>query len=193
MATGILFVLAFLLNYELGIRSNGINNFDFISLIHNLSFIIHLLRDWFFICVMIIIFIYDLRWYLILDVITLPACAILFILNLAAGMSWQNLLISGIIGSSFFLLQFIISKGKWIGDGDIRLGLLLGLSLGWPLVLVAILFGYFIGSIVGVGLMIAGKKKWSSQLPLGTFLAPAGIIALLYGSAIVDWYLTLLS
>src|SRR3989339_835436 len=98
--------------------------------------------------VLSVIFIYDLRWYLILDIITLPACLVVFIVNLMLGFEWQNLLISGIIGGSFFLFQFVVSRGRWIGGGDIRLGLLMGFALGWPYILVAIFLAYFMGAII---------------------------------------------
>jgi len=142
---------------------------------------------------MIIIFIYDLRWYLILDIITIPACVIVFLLNLLLGFSLWNLLISGIIGSSFFLFQFIVSKGKWIGGGDIRLGLLMGIILGWPQVILAIFLGYFIGSIVGIGLIISKKKHLGSQVPLGIFLSTSTIIVLFWGQEILNWYLNLIT
>jgi prepilin signal peptidase PulO-like enzyme (type II secretory pathway) len=141
---------------------------------------------------MIVIFIYDLRWYLILDIVTLPACLIVFILNLILGFNLWNLLISGIIGGSFFLIQFVISKGKWIGGGDIRLGLLIGLTLGWPGVLTAIIISYFIGSIVGLGLIAAGKKQWGSEVPLGVFLTVGAIITLFWQTQILNWYFNLL-
>ncbi|MBU4347388.1 prepilin peptidase, partial [Patescibacteria group bacterium] len=83
------------------------------------------------------------------------------------------------------------SKGRWIGGGDIRLGLLLGLALGWPNVLAAILIAYFIGSIIGIGLIIAGKKQWGSKVPLGVFLSAAAIIVLFWGEEIVKWYMGL--
>ena len=102
------------------------------------------------------------------------------------------MLISGIIGGSFFLIQFLISRGKWIGGGDIRLGLLMGLALGWPMVLVAILLAYLIGSLVGIGLILYKKKQWSSQIPLGIFLSTATVIALFWGQGILNWYLNLL-
>jgi len=170
------------LNYELRIMNQG-------SVIYDSLFMIQLLRDWFLIALMIVIFIYDLRWYLILDVITLPACLIVFLLNLGLGYySWQNLLISGIIGGSFFFIQFLISRGKWIGGGDIRLGLLIGLALGWPNIAVAIFLGYFIGSIVGLGLIFTGRKQWGSQIPLGVFLSLGTIITLFWGEKILQWY-----
>lgn len=172
LVTGILFLMAFWQNDQLiGAQ---------------------VLRDWFIISVMMIVFIYDLRWYLILDVITLPASAIILVVNLMLGFSWLNLLISGIIGGSFFLLQFIVSRGKWIGGGDIRLGFLMGIILGWPNVLLAIFLAYFIGSIIGVGLKIWGGRKWDSKVPLGTFLSIATIITLFWGEQIMGWYLNLI-
>jgi len=113
---------------------------------------------------------------------------VVLILNLALGFSLWNLLVSGIIGSGFFLLQFLISGGKWIGGGDIRLGLLMGLALGWPGVIAAIIISYFLGSLVGLGLIAAGKKRWGSEIPLGVFLAAGTIIDLFWQERILDWY-----
>lgn len=173
LAVGILFVIAFM-RHPMSLETS-----DVLIIFH----------DMFIISVMVIIFIYDFRWYLILDIITLPACAIILIFNLFLGISLWNLVFSGIIGSSFFLLQFIISRGKWIGGGDIRLGLLMGLTLGWPNILVAIFLAYFMGSFVGIGLLLSGKKKWGSQIPLGIFLSTATIITLFWGGQILNWYL----
>lgn len=167
LATGLLFAAAYYFNPEFTVR---------------------LARDLFLISVMIVIFIYDLRWYLILDIITLPACLIMLILNLIIGFNLWNLLISGIIGSSFFLLQFAISKGKWIGGGDIRMGLLMGLSLGWPGALAAIIISYFIGSAIGIGLILARRKEFDSRVPLGVFLAAGSVIVLFWQERILNWY-----
>ncbi len=154
----------------------------------NPEFTVQLARDWFLISVMIVIFVYDLKWYLILDIITLPSCLVMLILNLILGFDLWNLLISGIIGGSFFLIQFVVSKGKWIGGGDIRLGLLIGLSLGWPGALAAIIISYFIGSIIGISLVLARKKELGSQMPLGVFLAAGAIIILFWQDNILNWY-----
>ena len=187
LITGLLFVLSYYINFK-----------D-ISIINYPLSVMQMIRDWFLICVMMIIFIYDMRWYLILDVVTLPSALIILVLNLVidavrtGGIGlWQNILFSGIIGGGFFLFQFTVSKGRWIGGGDIRLGLLMGLALGWPNILVAIFLAYIIGSIIGVGLIAGGKKQWGSQIPFGIFLSSATIISLFWGGAILDWYLSIL-
>lgn len=192
LLTGVLFVITVISNLGLVIWGSEIADFIYLDLITNYKLHITILRDWFIIAIMIIIFVYDLRWYLILDRVILPASVIVFILNLILGMSWLNLVISAIIGGGFFLVQFIISKGRWIGGGDIRLGIFMGLSLGRiDYLILAIFLAYFIGSIVGVGLILTGKKKWGSQVPLGVFLSAATIITIFWGEGIISWYLGL--
>ena len=188
IVTALLFLITVICNLKLVIW----NDFVCLDLITNYKLQITILRYWFIIAIMIIIFVYDLRWYLILDRVVLPASVIVFILNLILGMSWLNLVISAIIGGSFFLVQFIISKGRWIGGGDIRLGILMGLSLGKiDYLILAISLAYFIGSIVGIGLILTGKKKWGSQIPLGVFLSTSTIMTIFWGEGIINWYLGL--
>ena len=214
LITAVLFLIAFIINTKFpispaiaGSRQGGDNfqfpnNFQF--LISNfqtdpnflpaqagklqITNFILLFRDWLIIAVMMVIFVYDLKWYEIPDKVSLPACLAVFFLNLALGGSLWNLLFSGIIGSSFFLLQFLISGGKWIGGGDIRLGLLIGLALGWPNVLVAIFLAYLIGSVVGLALIITGKKHWGEKAPLGVFLTSATVITMFWAEKILVWY-----
>ncbi|MDD4332801.1 MAG: prepilin peptidase [Patescibacteria group bacterium] len=179
--TGFLFLLIFIKNFQ------TISNYQLLFINHYLLIII--LRDWFLIAMMIIIFVYDLRWYLILDRVSLSACILMIIFNLFLGFSWLSLLVCGIIGAGFFLLQFLISRGRWIGGGDIRLGLLMGVSLGrWEYLLVAIVLGYLIGSVAGIGLIASRKKNWGSQVPLGVFLSVSTIITLFCGDKIINWY-----
>ena len=183
--TGLLFILAVISNLKL-VTWNDLN---LVSLSVDYRLQIAIVRDWFIVAVMIVIFIYDLRWYLILDIVTLPAAALVFIINLILGFNWQSLFISGIIGAGFFLIQFLVSRGKWIGGGDIRLGLLMGVALGrLDYLITAIFLAYLAGSVIGVGLITTGKKKWGSALPLGVFLSAATTVTLFWGNKIIDWY-----
>ncbi|MCD4705937.1 prepilin peptidase [bacterium] len=193
--TGILFVIVFLVNLKSS-TSGAYSNFQFFSqgltslwlAIPNSQFLILLFRDWIFVSILIIIFVYDFRWYLILDKITFPAIGIALIINIFAGFFWVNILIGAIIGGSFFLIQFLLSQGKWIGGGDIRMGVLMGIMLGWKMLLMALFLSYIIGSVVSIILLLFRKKKWGSRIPFGTFLSVATIIILLWGKEICDWY-----
>ena len=93
-----------------------------------------------------------------------------------------------IFGGGFFLAQFLISKGQWIGGGDIRMGALMGFFLGWPQILVALFFSYIIGAIIGVSLIILKKKTWKSEIPFGVFLTIGAIISLFFGEQILLIY-----
>ena len=154
------------------------------------------MRMWFVIAVIVVIFVYDLKYYLILDKVVYPAAVVLFLTNpliyAGAGEWWRGVLdalIAATIGCGFFLLQYLISRGKWIGGGDVKMGFLMGLILGIKGLLVALFFSYVIGALVGVGLIVIGKKTMKSQIPFGTFLAVGTLIAMFWGEEILKWYL----
>ena len=140
---------------------------------------------------LIVIAVFDLKHYLILDKVLWPAILLAVLVNLGSGSFWNGLF-SGLGLAGFFLAQYFISQGRWIGFGDVKLGLLLGLILGWPQVLVGAALAYFSGALVGIGLIAWGKKQFSSKLPFGTFLAFSAIIVMIWGQSIVKWYLNLI-
>ena len=144
-------------------------------------------RDFFAIAVLLIIFVFDYTKGLILDRVTLPAIVIIAAASLVLGMGPIALFAGVLIGAGFFWLQYLISRGRWIGGGDIRLGALMGALLGWN-VIAALFFAYITGAIVGVGLILSGRKEWVSKIPFGTFLSVAAIFTLYFGDAIVKWY-----
>ena len=154
-----------------------------------LSFWLYLIRDWLAVFIFSVIFVFDARFYLVSNAIVFPASLCFIILNLFLGASWFTLLLTIIVAGLFFALQFFITRGRGLGEGDIWLGLLLGtLFPDWGLLIVAILSAYLIGTFVGLGLIIVGRKSWGSKLPLGVFLALGAIIALAWGPAIISSY-----
>jgi prepilin signal peptidase PulO-like enzyme (type II secretory pathway) len=161
-----------------------------------------IIRDWLFAGLLLVIFLYDLKYYLIPDVFVLPAAALALIFNIALAAlensslhllisSFLNFFVSALLAGGFFLFLFLISKGKWIGGGDIRLGLLLGALLGWPDVLVALFLAYVSGAIIGVFLIAFKKKTMASAVPFGTFLTASAFIVLLWGPWLIEKYLSL--
>jgi len=141
---------------------------------------------------LLVIFVYDLKHMLILDKVSLPAMAIAFIINLWLGLGFLNLIYAAAIGAGFFAAQYFISRGKWVGDGDIRLGALMGLMLGVKFLLVALFLAYLIGAVFAVFALIAKRFQMSSAVAFGPFLALGTFITFLYGQEILDWYLKLL-
>lgn len=148
-----------------------------------------LFRNLFFAAVLIIIFIYDLKYQLVAEKIIFPAVIIAFPINIFLKISWLDLFLGAIIGSSFFLFQYLISRGKWIGFGDVYIGFLMGVMLGVYKIVLAIMLSYFIGSIIAIILIILKKETLKSKIALGPFLVIGTFVALLYGERILDWYL----
>ena len=138
---------------------------------------------------LVIIFLYDFRFSVIPDRFSIPAIIIALFTNLALGASPWGVLVGGLVLGAFFSLQFLISQGRWVGGGDIRMGLLMGFLLGVPLGMVGLFLAYIVGAIAGIGLLVGGHRTLDSHVPFGTFLAGGTVIAMLFGSAIANWYL----
>lgn len=147
---------------------------------------------------LIIIFVYDLKHYIIPDKIIYPAIIASGIWYVVYGLIFNHFpvyemlyTIYSAIGAAFFFLMIVlISRGKWMGVGDIKLAFLMGILLGWPNILVALFLAFFIGAIIGLGLIVAGKKTIKSEVPFGPFLVIGTFLAMFFGKEIVNWYLT---
>ena len=76
-----------------------------------------------------------------------------------------------------------------MGEGEYELAALMGLALGFPLILPAYYFGFIVGSIIGLILVYGSKKKkMNSEIPFGPYLMAGLIFALIFGQQIVNLY-----
>lgn len=174
LITSLLFLLSFYLNI----------NAPQLSLV--------LLKDWLLISSLLVIFVYDWRWQLIPMTWVWPMTAVVFILNLLLGIAWWQILLWGAVGVIFFLAQYLITRRKGVGEGDIWLGLFLGVSFpNAQLLLLIMVLSYCLGSIISIFLLIVKKKGWHSRIALGPFLMTGALIALFYGEKVINWYLAL--
>jgi len=139
-------------------------------------------------CFLIVIFVYDLKHYLIPDKLIYPAIFLAFLYQLSNFSIFLNPLLSAILSSAPFLLIVLISKGKWLGLGDVKLTFFMGLFLGFPNILVALFFSFLIGAIIGMGLVISRQKTLKSEIPFGPFLVTGTFISLFWGQQLISWY-----
>lgn len=100
---------------------------------------------------------------------------------------WQTYLIGTFAASSLLWLLHLISRGKGMGGGDIKLMAVSGLLLGWKKIVLALLVGAAAGTVIHLMLMRFGGKK--RVLAFGPYLALGIFTAMLYGDRILDWYL----
>lgn len=170
---------------------------------YNLFTWLFLLKSLIIISVLIAVFVIDLEHYLILDSIIFPVGIVFLILNIGLDFSYPNSFFSlksfflggiaaGIAAAFPFFLVWHVSKGKWMGFGDIKLLLFLGLSLGWPLIWVGLFLSIILGGAVSIFLLFSSDKTLKSKVPLGTFLALGSVVAIFWGSSILEWYLAFL-
>lgn len=141
---------------------------------------------------LMIIFLYDLKYSVILDRFSIPAIIIAIVFNLALGADATNLLVAALTFGTFFGAQYLITNGQWVGNGDIRLGLLIGFLLGLEVGAVALLLSYIIASLYGILAIAVKHKTLTSHMPFGTFLAVGMLVATVAGRPLLDWYLGLL-
>lgn len=116
----------------------------------------------------------------------------LFILTLGlirVALDYQNFL-NYLIGflsvSGFLYLLFLLTKGRGIGGGDIKLMAVSGLMIGWKCNLLALAFGCIIGSVIHVIRMKVSKED--HVLALGPYLSVGIMIAALWGYDLIEWY-----
>lgn len=150
-----------------------------------------------FISTMIIIFFIDLEHYIIPNIVVLPIAVIGLVAMTAISLTtkdpdfpvWWVFPLSGLIATVvFFIIAVAVPRG--MGMGDVKMVGMMGFFLGRTAAL-GIFIGVLLGSLVGIGLMVAGKKGRKSRLPLGPFLAVGALVALFYGEAIMGPYLRL--
>ncbi|MDD2732117.1 MAG: prepilin peptidase [Candidatus Pacebacteria bacterium] len=142
----------------------------------------------------IIIFAYDLKHFIIPDKILIPAVLAVFLYRISFTDldMFLNSIYSGLGASAFFLIIFLLSKGRWIGFGDVKLAFLMGVFLGFPEILTALFFAFAIGAIIGIGLILLKLKDLKSEVPFGPFLILGLFISFFWAENIINWYLGLL-
>lgn len=140
------------------------------------------------------LFVYDLRWMLLPDRIIFPLVilvSLVAIINISLE-GWALLLqtvLSVLVASGIFWLIFQLSNGRWIGGGDVKLGLLIGLLLQSPVrAYLAIFIACIIGTLLIVPGLIVKRVTPKSRIPFGPFLIIATVIVFLFGTSIIDWY-----
>ncbi|MBI5466703.1 MAG: prepilin peptidase [Candidatus Kerfeldbacteria bacterium] len=146
------------------------------------------LLSWIVASCLLIIAVYDFRWALLPDGFTLSLAIVGLVSALVGGLPPLEVLLGGLAGAGFFGLQYVLSKKRWVGSGDILLGGALGLLLGWRMLGLALFLAYFIGALVASVLLLLKRQHASASIPFGPYLAIGGYLAWVWGTAIMNWY-----
>ena len=118
----------------------------------------------------------------------------LFVLGIAMTILDRGNLVEHLIGmicvSGLLGILYLLTGGRAICGGDIKLMFACGLILGWKLILLAFFLGCIIGSVVHIIRM--SVKKAGRMLAMGPYLSAGILLAALWGNAWINWYLSLL-
>ena len=104
--------------------------------------------------------------------------------------NWMDYVIGFFAVSVFLYLLIVLSKGRAMGGGDMKLMAACGLLIGWKLIILAFLLGCILGSVIHIIRMkISGEGH---VLAMGPYLAMGVALAVLFGNQWISWYLGLL-
>lgn len=131
--------------------------------------------------------VYDLKHMLIPDGVLNLLIATAFLRLFFSG-NWQVVGVA-VVSMLFIGLIWWVTKGKGMGDGDVKLAFLMGLVLGFPLIVVAFFVAFLTGSVAGVILILGKKSKLGSKIAFGPFLLLGMLTAKLWGYPLWQWYL----
>ncbi len=218
--TGFLFFLLTWRILRFGFIFNIFSNFFLNFSLEKIFILINLIFWYYWLIVLILISAYDIKNYLILSEVLLPAIIISALWRIIYGIflifnknSFWGFNLTQFLGSYSYLFKtqsyfsslvlgtifapIIISliayfsKEKAMGWGDAILSLFLGIILGWPSVLIALILSFLIGGAFSFLLIIFKKKTLKSYVPFAPFLALGALLVIFFGDIIIKGYLFL--
>lgn len=145
--------------------------------------------------ILIVLAIYDLKWLLLPNKLVYPLIMIAGLMVFVeavffgGGPELVRDSVYGLlaIGGVFYLL-FMVSGGRWIGGGDVKLGIYAGIYLGLSRSILTFVLAFNVAALVIIPLLLMKIVKPKSKIPFGPFIILAIIISTLYGYSIIDWY-----
>ena len=103
--------------------------------------------------------------------------------------NWREYAVGFFTVSTVLYIIYVLTKGRGIGGGDIKLMAASGLLLGWKCNILAFLLGCIIGSVIHLLRMRFTKAE--HVLAMGPYLSIGIYISALWGTRLIDWYLSL--
>lgn len=127
---------------------------------------------------------YEIIPFPLVVIATLAACMVVYLM---APMSIVNHLLSGLGAGLFFLIIFLVTRGKGMGFGDVLYVICMGLILGFPGIFYGLYLSFVLGALISLILVAMKKKKLhGGTIPFGPFLVLATFIMMIWGKEIVQ-------
>lgn len=141
-----------------------------------------------------IVFVYDLKWSLVpsLPIYAAGVCGVVFATITAlqipdTAQAALSLATGVIILAGLYYILHVVSRGRWIGFGDIEIGVVLALLLGqWQLAFIALFAANAIGSAIVLPGIISGRLHRTSRVPFGPLMIAGFLVAVVIGQPLAE-------
>lgn len=149
--------------------------------------------------IFLVIVVTDILYFLIPDgavvallIITFLYRCALFFTGIMRGTDFWWSLFGVVVAVLFFAGLWLVTKGKGMGFGDVKLMAPVALLVGWPHIALQIFLSFFIGAVFGICLILLGKRRFGQHIPFGPFIILATVVTLIWGDHLLRWYVGLL-
>ncbi|MGM7720957.1 A24 family peptidase [uncultured Metabacillus sp.] len=145
--------------------------------------------SWSLISFIMIVVVSDIKYMIIPDAVNLFFLLLFAIERILIPLNpWWDPIAGLVVGGLVPLIIILISKGG-LGGGDMKFLAVLGLILGWKLVLLCFFLATLIGTVAGLIGLSTGHIKKSRPFPFGPFLGIGALIAYFFGKDLIDLYI----
>ena len=139
--------------------------------------------------ILTVVFIYDLKTQLVPEQFIWIALIISFLGGWYFGnFTFMEMIWGGVIAGGLFGLLVLVSRETWMGAGDIKIGIILGFLLGYPMVIFGLFSAFVLGSIVGLIYIKIRNKTIKDSLPFAPFIIASAFLGLFIGKMVISWY-----
>ena len=103
----------------------------------------------------------------------------------------ESIFSAAFIGGLLYGLRsayFRVRKMEGLGLGDVKMMAMVAAFWGLAPTIMILMLGSILGAVIGVIIIVAGRKKWQHELPFGSYLGVTSIVVAVWGEAILTWY-----
>lgn len=133
--------------------------------------------------VFIVIFFADFKYRIIPDEMQIAFLVVTVLLRMNAGTSITALgfaLVEGALVAVPILLLYLFTRGKGMGFGDVKLAGNIGFLLGLKGGLLSLYFGFIVGAVAGISLIVSKQRRLKSKIAFGPFLLIGVLLVILF-------------
>lgn len=150
--------------------------------------------------IMMALFIYDLRWRLLPNKLVFPLIVVSLLLSAVMNlglaqvglMDWLITLGLGMLPiTGVYGILYLLSRGRWIGLGDVKLGIAIGLLIPWWGGVLVLFLSNLLASLASIPGLLKRRISGASEIPFGPFLLVATYLVFLLGWALKNILLVL--